>query len=630
MSVNNTVTINSVDYELAPSGPGLPPPVKWGSHGSNHFKLHRTDIVPGELPNEYWWLYRGGGAGIGPTFYRGPSRVRVGNSLTYQSSGVDMAYPGLLTLAGGKIFTKTHTDTGQADQAGFAEENSQLLFISDGTAWLIGAGNLSSDTDFTGAPVSDAAAHAHNVIMHQGVIFVGTGAKIARRSAGTWTATTLATDYLHVSPDVVWRSYVSGGYYYISSCALDANPMTSGNWSSGTLIGPVSDPITGLADDGDDLVIARTSGLYIKTPNDVFFNAFREVHAHGSNGKGTTNALGFILYPSITGLVGYRQGRVYYNCGPEAQTDETSQIGFCQAITVRAGWIYAMFQGANVQRLFKARLRTASDPPGGPFVWFPWAYNVFAGTGNGTSQLAAFISNIDVDSRTELMLWLGRDSSVVSYFLQLQNEGQYDSGTSEAVTAMPSTGTIVLPDDDFGFPGAAKTFVEIFCMGRNIASDAAVDFQANVDGSDTGALSMTTSGTRVSFGAQGKTGKYMTDLRLTLNRDASSSTALSPAVELVAIRFFVRPSQARTVQLRILAADLIQLGQGRWASVGAETAVSNHYTLVDENATPFVTFRDETDTTYTIMLTPPAEAERILMPHEENPYYVITLNGFVL
>src|SRR3990167_3411282 len=72
-----TVSINGKVYRLAPQGPQDPPSLQWSTYEREALRIPRSDVVPGKLPNEYWWIGWPGTAGFNGIYYKQPRTVVI-------------------------------------------------------------------------------------------------------------------------------------------------------------------------------------------------------------------------------------------------------------------------------------------------------------------------------------------------------------------------------------------------------------------------------------------------------------------------------------------------------------------------------------------------------------------------
>ena len=563
--------------------------------------LGRPDIIPirGGIPGEYWFWQERFDGGASARRYKRPysQRLRADTETTADGRFGFL----ILDVASAKSLTWTAE---AADVWGVFEENGQIL-VGNGQVVKLIANPVTEDVDFA---ATDVDANTYNGLAiwersNAEVALVGTGSHIFSRNA-TWSNAAVATEQLVVAPDRLWKSYASSGSYLVANCLAGTDPLTGGNWSSGIRVGDASKPINGLAVLGDELLVGTTEGLYGVTADGVVFKRTKDIVTHANNGKGTTSCLGYVVYPTQdNGVYLYRDGSIYPNEGPEILTEQRELQVTMEYFIESGGWIYAAGEdeiGQSVS-LFRARLRLPTDEPGGILKWFPWQYQW---QDLATTRFAALhVSDIDVDSVTQRMLWVATDGVAHGFnhytrtpFDTLESANAYSTG------ALADTGVFWFPNDDLGFPFANKMLRSAIVHGRQIDSTAKAEVIGEFDeGSAWAALSLTATNTAVNFGATGTTGKVLTDWGLRIYDNAGGLRG--PIIERFGMGFFVRPNNERIFTLRLWitgehTGDPVEIAET------AETQMTNLLALSENVVT--ISFGSSVDD-YTVLFSPDVE-----------------------
>src|SRR3990167_6188176 len=284
------VKINGRDYALAPTRFAQGPAIRVRSAAKDLLAdPRRRDIIPvqGGMPGEFWLWYDRFDGGVSPRHYRRPSG--------HQPLGGDLIPEnryGWLSLGSAALESLTWTAESKPVWAAFQESNELLIGNGQVVKLLPTTGTtVTEDVDFA---ATDADANTYNgqalwERSNAEVALVGTGSHIFSRNT-TWSNAAVATEFLAVGPDRLWKSYQSSGSYFLSNCLAGNDPLTAGNWSSGIRVGDASKPITGLAVLGDELLISTQGGLLGVTPDGVVFNRTPQVTVDSRNGKGTLSA----------------------------------------------------------------------------------------------------------------------------------------------------------------------------------------------------------------------------------------------------------------------------------------------------------------------------------------------------
>lgn len=598
-------------------------------------RIPRSDVIPdpGGLPNCYWkiWDKIGRDGLVGRSF--DPERPRGVRFPTTNARGqVDASHRGgRIVLSLGRQLNDTWTVLG-SHMCGFAEENGDLLLIDNRYSRTVTTAvttltvqNAPGEQDFQALAGGSASTVALGIpLHHQGDIFVGATESLLRRRAGTWSRTAIRTEHLALGPTRLYRSYLDTGVtpnaYTIQNCDNDDDPTTAGNWGNAVIVGDLDDAVNGLAIDGQTLVVGKTSGAYIVQEDGSVYNLTQEVFKESRNGRGMMNALSYVLYPTIQGLIAIKDSTVYYNVGPEYDSEEC-QFRFHSAVT-RGSWLYAVFERSNDLHLFKARLRTSSDPAGGPFIWWPLLRQAISS--NAGNHSVVWVSDVDQGSYTNAMLWLGTDGEASAYFLSRNEETHY-SGLAADTSAYPTTGYQYFPEDDFGFPGNQKITTHALMVADNLASDP--DARLTISDGSTRTASFTASGTMVAFDANAVARRY-TGITLELDK-RTTGAAYGPEVVLVAARFFVRPDYDRRWAYTFRLIDGMTLEQNIQINEDAATQYANLEALIENTAT--VTLEDEMGSTYSVLIHEPLE--RVRAGIDENtgrPFWDVRIQGSVL
>ena len=574
--------INGRDYALAPARFAQGPAIRVRSAAKDLLAdPRRRDIIPvqGGMPGEFWLWYDRFDGGASYRHYRRPGSHRP-TSAANDGDLADNRFP-FLFLAGDVLETLTWTSEGASSSIwGIFEESGQLLVGHAAVVKILPATGTTVTEDVDLA-VTDADATPFNEQnwerSNADVALVGTGSHIFSRNA-TWANAAIAAEYLIVGPDRLWKSYASSGSYFIANCLAGNDPLTAGNWSSGIRVGDASKPITGLAVLGDELLISTQGGLLGVTPDGVVFNRTPQVTVDSRNGKGTLSAFGYVWYPTIGGgLYAYRDGVVYPNQGPEAYTDVQLSAGNIQSMAQAGEWLYVALNNTDTVawNLWRARLRTVQDEPGGILKWFLWRVSTFSTNDPGLIQMR--LSDLTISDTLTAMLWVVHEfNGGIAQGYYIPTAHMYDTTENTLLTnaaAFVDTGEFWFPEDDLGFPAANKLLRGAMVYGRQINATRLVRVSGEFDqGTAFTNLDLTAAATLTNFAGSNLSGKVLTDWYLTLFDSADGLTG--PIVERFGLRFFVRPDNDLVFTLSLLLDDDVRHAQGNPIVQDAESQLA--------------------------------------------------------
>ena len=569
------VKLNGRDYALAPTRFAQGPAIRVRSAAKDLLAdPRRRDIIPvqGGMPGEFWLWYDRFDGGVSPRHYRRPSG--------HQPLGGDLIPEnryGWLSLGSAALESLTWTAESQPVWAAFQESNELLIGNGQVVKLLPTTGTtVTEDVDFA---ATDADANTYNgqAIWERSnaeVALVGTGSHIFSRNS-TWSNAAVATEFLAVGPDRIWKSYQSSGSYFVSNCLAGNDPLTAGNWSSGIRVGDSSKGVTGLVMLGDELLVGTTAGLFGVTPDGVVFNRTPELTWDATNGRGMGQAFGYVWYPAASprSLYLYRDGILYIGQGPDNYSDRVLQAGTMTHVTQVGRWVYVVTSQSLDVSVWRARLRESSDEPGGILKWFIWKTGVAT-----TRRMALALNKLTISDTNEPMLWLAYDGVATGYYMPMVGTDipEYDSTEYLAYSVaagFTDTAEFWFPEDDLGFPAANKLLRGAMVYGRQIDATRLVRVSGEFDqGTAFTALDLTAAATLTNFAGSNLSGKVLTDWYLTLFDAANGLTG--PIVERFGLRFFVRPDNDLVFTLSLLLDDDVRHAQGNPIVQDAESQLA--------------------------------------------------------
>lgn len=587
------VRINAVNYLLAPENLTRSPAIQIRSGQQDLMQdFGRPDIIPvrGGIPGEFWFWQERWDGGTTPRRYTRPYAYMVDSNTAAKADGRF----GNLMLDVDAIKSVTWTDP-DGDAWGVFEEDSQLL-VGNKTKVFLMADVPTEDTDFT---ATDADATPGNAAKWErsnaDVALVGTGSHIFSRNA-TWSNAAIATIYLAVGPDRLWKAYQSSGSWLVANCLTGNDPLTAANWSAGIRVHNAAAGLNTIGVLGDEVLLGFRTGLVSIYSDGTPFNRTVDVIDDALNGRNMTVAFGYMWYPTKNnGLYAYRDGTLWPNQGPDTATDNPKAHGFIEFMHASGNWLYAIISDtANLKSYWRARLREPTDEPGGLLKWFLWQY----GVGTSARFWSMSTTDINIGSATDRMIWIAQSGSAKGWYLPTTAYYTTTESIVPPAAGLADTGRWEFPEDDFAFPWANKFLRDVVAIGRQFDSDRKIEVFGSMDGSAFTTLTITASGTKQTFSGSNISGRRISDWGLTLYDSAAGTTG--PIVERFGLRFFVRPNNDRVFTLRLLISGEKIDGPAVIAEA-AETQMTNLLTLSENTAT--ISFGSSNDD-YTVLVSP--------------------------